>query len=217
MRIKTKDLSQACAAAYGVLPSRSIKPVLDCFLLTAEDGTLSIQATDLEIAARLTLPVEDGTDATFLLGGELLNQIVGKTTAEEMTIIPNGEKCRIESGNGTFDLLMAKPEEFPKITESVKPPTLTIQAKELASIVQGVKFSVCKDGAKSHTLGGIALLAKDGQLHAFATDGAGLAWAKTAIAGGVTTPMIVAPVKAMETICTLGSGEEEIEVWMLEN
>ena len=54
-------LVEALALAGSVVPSRTTAPVLGCLSLNAEDGTLTVSATNAEVGLSIGVPQVDMT------------------------------------------------------------------------------------------------------------------------------------------------------------
>lgn len=70
-----KDLSAAASAAARALPDRSAIPVMTGMLLHAEDGLLTVTASDWDTTVHTTVPARVITPGKVLVPGRLLADI----------------------------------------------------------------------------------------------------------------------------------------------
>jgi DNA polymerase-3 subunit beta len=207
----------------SVVERRNTIPILSNVLMQASGGTLSFTATDLdmEIVESLVADVieEGGTTAP----AHTLYDIVRKLPdGAQVQLEFGGEDPRIilRSGRSEFALACLPREDFPVLSAGDLPHKFSIEAKDLAKLIDKSKFAISTEETRYY-LNGIYFHVTDGadgpqKLRAVATDGHRLARVETAApAGSESMPGIIVPRKTVLEIGRLiedSEGSVEIAV-----
>jgi len=155
-------LSDVLALLSDVVQVRSPKPVLQNIQIKGnEDGTVTLSATDLEIAISCSLQVEDLKDATtLLLPAQKFNGIVRNEWAETLSLNLTEDKGEITSPNGTFKLNGSAADEFPSIKTLEEGGFIELSGEELQDAVSKTVFATAK-GDSRYALNGIYLVIEE--------------------------------------------------------
>lgn len=170
-RCSRAKLHEALSLLCNVVPPRSSKPVLQNIVLRGnEDGTLSMTATDLEIAIRYRLEVEGLTDPEeLLLPAVRFSGIVRDDWSETVSVSITDCKTEIETDNGRFHLLGAPVDDFPPFREMEEEKACEIQASAVMNAIGKTSFATAKGDAR-YALNGIFLRIEDGHIEFVASD-----------------------------------------------
>lgn len=171
IRIDRSDLLDAVGwVTRTVSTTRVTLPALSGVLLVAEDGRLTCRATDLDVAAEVTLLASVETAGTVLLPGRLLSQIVAKLPDAPVEIDGTGDRVEVRCGRATFRVRRMPAEDFPDLPQ-VDPdaPRGVVKSDAFARMVTQVARAASSDVARP-VLTGVQLDAADGTLTAAATD-----------------------------------------------
>lgn len=218
--IERGALLKALNHVQSVVERRNTIPILSNVLLQAENGKLSLSATDLdiEIVEELSVDVieEGGTTAP----AHTLYDIVRK--------LPEGSQVQIEyggddprlvlrAGRSEFALACLPREDFPLLAAGDLPHQFGVSASELNRLVDKAKFAISTEETRYY-LNGIYLhvAESDGaqMMRSVATDGHRLARVEMAApAGSEGMPGIIVPRKTvLELSRLIEDGEGDVEV-----
>ena len=201
-------LIKALAHVQSVVERRNTIPILANVMLAAQDGALTLTATDMEIAIVEAVP-----------GVTVARP--GRTTAPAATLyeivrkLPDGAKVELDHPGGDAPLalragrfatsLMVLPvEDFPSMTEGKLPHVFSIEPGLLRDLVDRTKFAISTEETRYY-LNGIYLHATqvDGTpvLRAVATDGHRLARVEEPLPEGAAgMPGVIVPRKTVNEI-----------------
>ena len=135
-------LVEALALAGSVVPTRTTAPVLGCLALTAEDGVLTVAATNAEVGLTLGVAQVDIQSAgTALVPSDKLTQIVRACEDTTLTLeleksMLNGQKLQgTITAKDVMVVLQSKnlAKEFPLFTRIHE---IAFEGKAPSSIVE---------------------------------------------------------------------------------
>lgn len=211
--VKREPFLAALSAASAIVPLRGVRPNLKNALLVASaDGSLEIQATDLEVGVRYKLKAESIKDpASLCLPCQTLAGLLKECTEDVVTLDTEGSKGILKVGRDRFEVLGQESSDFPEVPDLGEGAVLPIPAGDLASMIDRTLFAAAREQGR-FAINGIYMQCKDKLLEVVATDGHRLAYCKKKLkaAGGVDDGVIV-PLKMMQEVRKLcesvGEGE----------
>ena len=111
-------LLEALLMAGNVVAARTPKPVLQCVKLTAENNTLTVAATDLEVAIRYSdAQVQIEKEGEALVPADKLRDIVRESVDDTLSIELAGEQAVIKGQDSKFTIYTQNPREFPPVPD----------------------------------------------------------------------------------------------------
>ena len=143
LTVPIKDLTAQLANAKRVVGRTSTLPCLRGVRLVAAGGTLTLQATDLEVTLTSSLPANVRSEGTAVVPvAELAKHVKGKGSID-LTLV--GEALRTVNGT-TSSLRVLKAEEWPRdiAPDFTGAPTYPL---DLAAIV-GIAVAASKDSTR---------------------------------------------------------------------
>lgn len=171
LRVDRDDLADAVAwVTRTVSTSRATLPALSGVLLVAGDGKLTCRATDLDVAAEVSLQVAAEVEGSVLLPGRLFSQIVARFPDAAVDVDATGDRVEVRCGRATFRVRSMPVEDFPALPE-VDPdaPSGEVKSDAFNRLVTQVARAASNDVARP-VLTGVHLEAGDGRIVAAATD-----------------------------------------------
>lgn len=201
-----KDLLAACKlASLALAPRRSnIKPILTSFKLAVQDSQSTLEATDLEVGLRYTLPqagVEEPGEA--ILPAARLLDVLNVMDAGELTLESNATQCRISAGFDEYEMPTEDPQNFPEVPGFDADKHHEFIAKTLKAMVERTVFSAAQEASK-FAMTGVLWELEDNTARLIATDSKRLAVTRGQATGkeGHTTKdqTTLVPSKAMELL-----------------
>ncbi|MBV9116227.1 MAG: DNA polymerase III subunit beta [Acetobacteraceae bacterium] len=214
------SLLKALAHVQSVVEKRNTIPILANVLLAVRDGTLTLTATDMEIAM-----VEDVAASTARTGActapaATLYDIVRKLPdgAEVELEHPGGEaQLALRAGRYNTKLVVLPTEDFPQMTVGTLSHHFSLSAQQLRAVIDRTRFAISTEETRYY-LNGIFLHAAEVEgtpvLRAVATDGHRLARVEQPLPEGARSmPGVIVPRKTVGELRKLldeASGEVRI-------
>ena len=173
--IPREELLKPLQITSSVVERRQTLPVLSNILLKAENKTLILTGTDLEveIVAKLSLSEELEGEVT-LPARKFLDICRALPDKANINIQVDENKAIIKSGRSRFSLATLPAAEFPNIDPIQSEYSFSIQQNELKSIIEQTQFSMAQQDVRYY-LNGLMLELSKNSLKAVATDGHRLA------------------------------------------
>jgi DNA polymerase III subunit beta len=170
LRAERSEFAEAIAWATRTVGARATLPALSGVLLDASDGTLTCRATDLEVAAEVSIPAQIDEPGRALLPGRLLAQLVARFPDAPVELSGGEDRVEIRCGRATFHVRGMTAEDFPALPQPADDAaTGTIRADAFSRLVSQVARAASTDEARP-VLTGVKLEAAAGKVTAAATD-----------------------------------------------
>lgn len=207
------------ARAQGVVDKRHALAMLTNVLIEADDGRLSMVATDLEVSLRQTQAAKITKAGRAATSARTLFEIVRESPTDEITIKTlENQWLEVLYGKSRFKLMGVDPEEHPGMPQSAgngsKGGSLELASADLAEMVRKTVFAVSSDDSRSN-LSGVYLTkgGKKGILRMVATDGHRLALIDRPAAGSGLPEGSILPRKGLTELGKLlGESAEKIKL-----
>ena len=206
-----QQLQEAFAVAASVSPAKSTRPALQHVELRADDSGLTIYGTDQEIAVRCTLEsVQVKTPGTCLLPARQTSQLLKELTDQSVSLSAKDQRCKIESGGGSFVLLGEDPEQFPDFPDLEDGAQVNLPAGRLLEMSQQSAFAAAREATR-YAIHGVLFEVTDERLNLVATDGRRLALVYESIADqSVPATRAVVPLRVLSALTrSLPDGEDQ--------
>jgi len=215
--IARSELLEALSTVSKGMSARSTLPILSGVLISAGEGDISLQATDLEISIRHTAPALIEQEGQIVVPGKLLMDIVRSLPEAAVTIETEGETAHIRCQHSSFTVKTLKPSDFPKFPEVEVDKSLSLASSTLVSMVRQVSKAVSRDETRA-ILTGILLIIEGPSIKMVATDSYRLAVRETILeeAAGEDVEVVI-PGKALEEVTRLGSEAEKVVLGISDN
>lgn len=140
-----KDLCDAVTRVIKAVPARSTNAVLEGIKLTAEDGTLTLTATDIELSIEHMIRAEVAERGETVVPGKLFGDFVKKLSSQTIVLSSNGSRLKIdyERSEGEFGCFPA--DQYPEVNRIEDTQHFEMKNSDLKDLVTKVAFSVCTD------------------------------------------------------------------------
>ena len=220
--IERSDLLKALNHVQSVVERRNTIPILSNVLLEAENGALTLTATDLEIEMRERVEAEVPQAGAVTAPAHMLYDIVRKIpegAQVELAMDEAGSRLNLTAGKSTFALQTLPREDFPAMAQDEMPVAFAVPTQDLRRLIDKTRFAISVEETRYY-LNGIYLhvLEEDGSalLRAVATDGHRLARVQMARpVGAEAMPAIIIPRKTVAEVQKLledSDGEVSMQV-----
>ena len=203
------ELSDALAKVTKALPVKRSNPILDGVKLTAEGDTLTVFATDLELAIEKKINAEVLIEGECVVPGKLIADYAKKIEEEQVELDATGEnKLIIKYLDSDVSIKCYDADDYPVFNEVAKENSFIILKKNLKDLINKIIFNVATDEARP-SLRGCCLNIKEEELEGVASDGYRLALSKMPIKNNGIVDSIVVPAKSMMELSRLIDDEDE--------
>ena len=144
-KIDKKKLMLALSHLHGVVEKRNTIPILANVLLEAKDNTLSLAATDMEIAEIESISCEILQEGSITTPAHVLHDIVRKLPDNSIINLESneGKKLAIITDKISFSLMCLPPNDFPDIHSGEFPTGFNIESSKLRRLIDKTLFSIC--------------------------------------------------------------------------
>ncbi len=215
-----EDLTSRLQLATRALSTRSAMPALGGVMLSAADGKLTLQATDMEISFTVSLPAAVEREGRVLLPGRLFGDVVRSLPEGEVTLTQRAEQRDVElsASGSTFHLRTLAVDDFPRIPDFEGEP-LSISGPALQATAERVARASSRDEVRP-ILTGILVTAAGKTLTMVATDSYRLSVKHTELEAEVASELDAnVPARAMRELARLVSQDsvETVEISVTRN
>lgn len=215
--IERSNLLKSLNHVHRVVERRNTIPILSNVLLRADQATLALKATDLDLEVNeATAAMVEQAGATTV-PAHLLYEIVRKLPEGGEVLLatnPDGTSMTVVSGRSNFRLQCLPQSDFPELTAGTFTHTFRVNCTAIKGLVDRTQFAISNEETRYY-LNGIYLhtieAGGDLKLRAVATDGHRLARAEiVAPSGSEGMPGIIIPRKTVAELQKLGDDPDMI-------
>ena len=188
-------------------------PILSNVLIIAQDGRLSVTATDLEVelVAQAEVEVENGGEIT-VSGRKLLDICKALPEGSDIHISLSGEKLSVRAGRSKFNLATLPAAEFPVVEDIKAGQTISVSQEALGHLIEKTHVSMAQQDVRYY-LNGMLLETSGQHLRAVATDGHRLALCQVELDGAdLEEQQVIVPRKGVLELQRLMSGEGDLNI-----
>jgi DNA polymerase-3 subunit beta len=202
----------------GVVERRQTMPILSNVLVSAQDGGVSITATDLEVEMVARAEVRVDAPGEITVPGRKLHDIcraVPDGTNVEVSL--SGERVTVKAGRSRFTLSTLRAADFPTVEQIAAKQTLRLTRKDLRRLVDKTHFSMAQQDVRYY-LNGLLLETERKKLRAVATDGHRLALSEIELeAAAARDEQLIVPRKGVLELNRLLEGDGDVEIGLGQN
>ena len=176
-KIKRNVLAKTLGNIVKIIPPKSTYTILQNIIIEAKDSNLSIQATDLDIFIKKTIPAEIIEEGKVLIPGKKILEITREANIEDIIFKLKELKLLISAGNAQFNIPSLDYQEFPEVPKFPDKKWFDLSIGEIGEMVESTIFMVAKDMSR-RPMNGVLVQLKENELRIVTTDGARLAMNK---------------------------------------
>jgi DNA polymerase-3 subunit beta len=173
-KIKRDILAKTLSNITKIIPPKSTYTILQNIIIEAFDGQITIQATDLDIFIKRTIPAEVKEKGKVLIPGKKILEITREASTEDIVFKLKELKLEIKAGKAHFNIPSLDYQEFPEVPEFPKTKWFDLALGDFEEMINSTSFMVARDMSR-RPMNGILIQVKKNQLRIVSTDGARLA------------------------------------------
>ncbi len=203
------ELSDRLQTVLSVISGKTTLPILANVLVTAEDETISLSATDLDVSIQTGVPGKVSKSGQTTVPARTFADIIRELPGEEISCSEQNNRIEIRTPSGQYKISGMAPDEFPRLPEISGAAQVTIPAPELVEMIKRTVYAVSTDESRP-ALNGLLWQADDQEMHMVATDGHRLARYSVATnrLAGAGEDLII-PAKTLNLIAKLAADQED--------
>ncbi|MCR4280649.1 MAG: DNA polymerase III subunit beta [Candidatus Komeilibacteria bacterium] len=192
-------------------------PILNNVLIVAENGTISLSTTNLEIGIKTQIRGKIEIEGRYTVPARLLSEFIALLPKENITLELTEDGLSVAGKNSDTLIKGASAEDYPLIPEVGGDATISLAAKELAAVLSQTNFAVSVDESRPEISGVYFSLSK-GELRAAATDSYRLAERVVKIDYEKNSKLIV-PLKTLQELSRVLATErsEQAQLYINDN
>ncbi len=213
-RIPCNVILKALQQLTNVVERRQTLPILWNILVKAEDGVITLVATDLEVELTVKLTCEIDTDGEATIPARKWLDIC-KSLADGVTITINqsDDRVTLQAGRSRFTLSTLPATEFPLIDEITAQTHFDLTQSKLKTVFNATHFSMAHQDVRYY-LNGLMMEMTAERLRSVATDGHRLAMKDMAVDIGVNEEnrQVIVPRKGIQELMRLLSDSDDEKV-----
>ena len=143
------DLSDAVGKVIKAVSQRSANPILEGIKLKAENGCLTLTATDLELAIEKSIVAEVKVDGEAVVPGRIFSEFVRRLNKEQIELsVSDGNRLKIRYTDSEGVLQCLPVAEYPEIMELTGAQSFYIVKNEFKDLINKIAFSVSADDSR---------------------------------------------------------------------
>ncbi len=179
--IERAALLRALNHVQSVVERRNTIPILSNVLMKADDGTLSLATTDMDLEINESVEASVSKKGATTVPAHTLHDIVRKLPDDADVVMEmnnDGTQMSVKAGRSQFKLSCLQSSDFPEIGAGDLPVSFSLPAADLRALIDRTKFAMSTEETRYY-LNGIYVHAAETDgvavLRAVATDGHRLA------------------------------------------
>ncbi len=169
------------AILQGIVEKRNTMPILANILIRADNGTVELTGTDLEVGLRTHVEASVGDPGAITVNGKKVFEIVKSLLPGEVSFAQTGENMEIRAGASEFKVLCMAPEDYPQVPEPKFEEGVTLPLPAFQEMIDRVFYAITQE--QRYYLNGALMSLKAGSVELVSTDGHRLSYASRAVAG----------------------------------
>ena len=212
--ISKEKFSQLLYLTHSIVERRNTMPILANVKLNAEDGKLSVAATDLEVSLIGEAEANVKTPGSTTVDAKVLYEIIRELPDDMVSInLAKGQRLEIQSGQSKFRINGTSADEFPSLAGVSMTKPISIDATMFYEMFDKTAFAVSTDETR-YNINGVLVETIPGTggaepvLRFVATDGHRLAVIDRPVEGFALSESVIVPRKGIQEIRKVLEGNE---------
>lgn len=178
IQITQANLNRALGLLSRVASSRTPLPILANILLEASQNSLTLSATNLEVALSHTTSGKIDEEGRVTVPARLLSDFVAQLPKDlTVELVFEESKLFIKAGSYSSHIQGTPPDDFPALPTIAKGATFNIPTSQLKEALERTILAASNDETRP-VLGGVYFHQYEGSIYIAATDGYRLAESK---------------------------------------
>ena len=155
------DITNALKFVIKAVAPKPQTPILGGIYLRAENNILELQANNYQLGIIAKIPVNTEISGATVVSGKRLSDFLNKIGGEVVTFDDSDNILTIKNGNAVVELLVMKPDDFPKVKIPDTDHSFQIRAAHLKDLIRRTAFAISKDESRPIFTGGLIQIGND--------------------------------------------------------
>lgn len=201
IKIDKEGFANAIQIVQNIVSTKSALPILANMLLIAQDNSLKLIATDLDVGISCVIPVETQESGAITVPAKRFGDIIRELPGDSAVITSKkNNMITIETESCQFKIMGLPAEEFPKLPEFKDREIIKLEQSVLKEMLHLTSFAASTDESR-YVLNGILLNIQNNNLVLVATDGKRLAITNKKLSNPIDKDInIIIPIKTVQEL-----------------
>jgi len=213
LKFNRNALSEALGLLTSVIPSRTPQPILRGVRITADEKSVRLCATDLEVGLNyLVREVEIEQPGDVVIPADSLAGVVRESVDEVLSLEAQEGVCKITGADSHFTIYGQEASQYPAVPGFDGEGDIEISLGNLQAGIEQCLFATAKESTR-YALNGVLWETKGKKLSLVATDGRRLARSRVDLASApgenIAKAKIIVPAKTMALLDKLSGAEKD--------
>jgi DNA polymerase-3 subunit beta len=204
--ISSQELNRALQIVQSIVERKTTMPILTNVLLSVNQNSLRVTATDLDVTASVEVPAKVTKKGSTTVNAKVISDLVKELPEGTIEInLGEAERLEVKAGKSVLKIVGVSADEFPALPGLGFEVKSRIEAKQLLEMVSRTMHAMSVDEMR-YNLNGICFEVdsgskkKSGTIRLVATDGHRLAIATRDFTGLDYSGRIIVPRKGISEI-----------------
>ncbi len=200
-KVEKSNLINAIQTVQNVITTKSALPILSNILIEAQNGSLKLTATDLDIGITCSIPVDIQEPGAITIPAKRFNDIIKEFPMELVTLATKkNNQVTIDSEMCQFKIMGLMKEDFPKLPEFKDQKVIKIDQGVFKQMLSLTAFAVSLDETR-YVLNGVLFKINKNSFTLVSTDGKRLAVAERKLSAESETELsMIVPLKTIHEL-----------------
>lgn len=206
-----KNLQTSLYATSHIAQKNTTLPILNNILISANEGTIKLMSTNLEIGITSVIRGKIEEEGAFTVDARTISEYVSLLDSDKVLLSSAGEDLAIECGEYKTKIKGLPADEFPVIPNINRDRGVSINKDEFKRALSQIVFSVSTDESRSELSGVFFSISGDSML-LVGTDSYRLSEKKITVKSGLGEDcQFILPVRTAQELVRVVSAEYDEE------
>lgn len=211
------ELSDAVLKVAKACSTKTTNPILECVKITAENDSITLIATDGEIAIQRKIKADVLEEGAICVPGKFFSDFIKKLENEQITLATEDGRVIITYADSESSMQLLNADDFPAIDANIGEKKVELLTKDLKELIAKTTFCCAQDDSRP-VLKGVLVQTQDGRICFTALDGYRMAVCRKNILSMTGDIKIICPGRTLNEIGRmLGADEDRIEIFVQKN
>ena len=201
------DLQKSVNISMRAVPIRSTMPILECILISAENGDIKFTTNDMELGIETHVKGQIAEDGIIAIDAKLFSDIIRKLPDNDVTIFSDeSDNVTILCEKSKFTLSGQSGEEFAYLPAVEKEDCISISQFTLKQVILQTIFSIAPNENNKLMTGELFEIEGD-RFRIVALDGHRISIRRVELKDTYSEKKVIVPGKTLSEISKILSGE----------
>ncbi|MCH9631131.1 MAG: Beta sliding clamp [Chlamydiia bacterium] len=211
------ELVSLIGKIQSTVPSKPAIPILSNILIQADEGQVTLNATDLTVSIKAFATADVKSSGSITIPARRFFQLIRELTTDQIEI----EETEfgvvfVRAGSSVFKLNAADKEEYPTLPDLSSASAFQVHSPTLKELFLRTSFAVAKEDSR-HVLNGVLFQLTENHLTLIGTDGKRLAKVNAEMANQPFNGQYIVPLKAIEEVTKTLEEEQPAKLFFHED